>query len=425
MPMSPAFQARLQPHLPRIVREFGTPFHLYDEQGIIDTCQRMKTAFGRLPGYLNYFAVKALPNPRVLKLIHEQGFGFDCSSVPELNLAREAGARWHEIMFTSNNTSPEEFACAMAGDGCYINLDDVSLIRKVPEPFPSFVSFRYNPGKARTGNSIIGKPHEAKYGITTAQLIPAYREAIARGASGFGLHAMLCSNERRVAYMVETVKMLLDVCAMLEEKLDIQCAFINMGGGFGIPYRPGDRHLNLELMARRICSLMQVFSTKYGFTPRLVSECGRFVTGPSGVLVSQVTNQKLIWERHVQIDAGMPALMRHAMYGAYHHIDVLTQDGEMREGNRVRVNVVGSICENCDRLATHRLLPADVQEGDLIVTHDTGAHGIAMGFNYNGRTRPQELMLRANGSIELIRRAETEKDLRATLSFAPRAVLLD
>ena len=219
MPMSPAFQARLQPHLPRIVREFGTPFHLYDEQGIIDTCQRMKTAFGRLPGYLNYFAVKALPNPRVLKLIHEQGFGFDCSSVPELNLAREAGARWHEIMFTSNNTSPEEFACAMAGDGCYINLDDVSLIRKVPEPFPSFVSFRYNPGKARTGNSIIGKPHEAKYGITTAQLIPAYREAIARGASGFGLHAMLCSNERRVAYMVETVKMLLDVCAMLEEKL--------------------------------------------------------------------------------------------------------------------------------------------------------------------------------------------------------------
>jgi diaminopimelate decarboxylase len=221
-----------------------------------------------------------------------------------------------------------------------------------------------------------------------------------------------------MSYMMETTRMLLEICAMLKEELGIACEFINIGGGFGIPYVPGQKEINLELMAKQIVGLLERFEKVHGFRPALLTECGRYVTGPHGVLVSRVINQKFTYQRHVGVDTGMPALMRHAIYGVYHHVDILDAKGRPRGGRRQRMNVVGSICENCDRLATNRLLPTNTWEGDIVVTHDTGAHGLAMGFNYNGRLRPQELLLRDDGSVELIRRAETERDLFATLEFS-------
>lgn len=417
MPMSPQFEARLFSRLPEIIRQFGTPFHLYDEKGIFETCMKVREAFAWPANFQEFFAVKALPNPAVLSTIKQAGFGFDCSSVMELQLAGSVGARDCAVMFTSNNTTRYDFEEAMSR-GVIINLDDISLISKVPEPFPSLICFRYNPGKERTGNSIIGKPEEAKYGITKDQLVPAYRAARDRGAKRFGIHTMVCSNERNYEYMVDTVRMLISCCFTLEKELGIVCEFINIGGGLGIPYKPEDQAFNLEalgLEAQRLLSA--AYRTKPNSQPKLFMESGRYITGPSGVLVSRVINRKETYQTHVGVDTGMEALMRHAMYGAYHHITVLDEGGRVvtveERGSEV-VNVVGAICENCDRLATQRELPRTI-EGDIIVTHDTGAHGHAMGFNYNGRLRPPELYLEINGTVKMIRRAETNEDLWRTL----------
>lgn len=410
--MSSQFSARLS-NLHEIVEEFGTPFHIYDEKGILEHGRRLNQVFSRINGFREYFAVKALPNPEILKIMTELGFGFDCSSVMELQLCDFVGASGEDIMFTSNNTTWQEFEEAQKRHSI-INLDDISLVPKVLTPFPELVCFRFNPGKARTGNSIIGKPFEAKYGITWKQLIPAYRAARERGATRFGIHTMVCSNQRNYRYMVETVVMLLELCATLERRLGIKCEFMNMGGGIGIPYRPTDASVHIERMASEIKKKMDQFKSKHGWVPKLFMESGRYITGPHGALITKVINRKDIYQKHVGVDAGMPALMRHAMYGAYHHITV---HGKLNKyGACERVNVVGSICENCDRLATQRLLPK-TKEGDILVVHDTGAHGIAMGFNYNGRLRPQELLLKTDGSIVKIRRAETTGDLWTTLEF--------
>ncbi|MBN9406099.1 MAG: diaminopimelate decarboxylase [Burkholderiales bacterium] len=414
MPMSSGFRQRLEPLLPALAQHFGTPFHIYDEVGIRETGALLKQAFAGVPGFREYYAVKALPNPAILRIMQDLGFGYDCSSVAELQLSRQAGGRGEDIMFTSNNTTPDEFEAALADGGCILNLDDISLIDKVPR-MPELVCFRYNPGPARSGNVIIGTPEEAKYGVAHEQLAGAFRKAQQRGARRFGLHTMLASNERNADYMVQTVQMLLDLIAQLGQQLSIRFEFINIGGGLGIPYRPEDGAFDVKKLGQATATLLDEFKQRHGYQPKVYMESGRYVTGPHGVLVTQVINHKAIYRNYVGVDACMSALMRPGMYGAYHHIDVL---GKTPGAGDPVVDVVGSLCENNDKFAVQRALPA-TQDGDLLLIQDTGAHGHAMCFNYNGRLRPQELLLREGGQVELIRRAETLQDHFATLAFQP------
>ncbi|QHS09537.1 diaminopimelate decarboxylase [Sinimarinibacterium sp. NLF-5-8] len=412
MPMSADFRACALPRLDAIAAHFGTPFHLYDETGIRTTGARLLRAFAGVAGFNEFYAVKALPNPQILRILHSMGFGFDCSSIAELELARSIGARAEALMFTSNNTSAEEFAAAAADGGCILNLDDASLIDKVPQ-MPECVCFRYNPGAARSGNVIIGNPVEAKYGVPHEQLLDAYARARARGARRFGLHTMLASNERNAQYMIDTIAMLLEQAARLRQALGIELAFINMGGGLGIAYRPDDTPFDLEHLGARACELLGEYAHIHGRAPALHMESGRYMTGPHGVLVTRALNRKDSYRTFIGVDACMSALMRPGMYGAYHHIDVL---GKAPAATDLPVDVVGSLCENNDKFAIQRPLPP-ISDGDLLVIHDTGAHGHAMGFNYNGKLRPQELLLRSNGTVERIRRAETLADYFATLNF--------
>jgi len=414
MPMHSDYRDRLYPILPSIEETFGTPFHIYDELGIRRTGEKLKAALAGIGSFKEFFAVKALPNPRIMGIMREMGFGFDCSSIAELLLARQIGARGEELMFTSNNTDRREFEVAAAGGGCILNLDDITFVHKVPQ-MPDLVCFRYNPGPRRSGNSIIGNPVEAKYGVAHHQLLDAYRSARERGATRFGLHTMLASNELNHTYMVETAKMLLEIAQWVSAELNIRFEFINMGGGLGIPYRPEDPAFDLVAMGKEIADLFSDFQQRHDYTPALCMESGRYMTGPHGVLVVKAINRKEIYRTYIGVDASMSALMRPAMYGAYHHIDVFQK---MEIAEQTKVDVVGSLCENNDKFAVQRLLPL-VEEGDLLIIHDTGAHGHAMGFNYNGKLRPRELLLQADGGVELIRRAETVDDYFATLKFDP------
>lgn len=412
MPMSQAFKNRLFPILNEVADHFGTPFHIYDEAGIRETGHNLIQAFVHVAGFREYFAVKALPNPRILQIMRDLGFGFDCSSIPELVLSRSVGARGEDIMFTSNNTSWEEFLAAFADGGCILNLDDISLIDKLPS-LPELICFRYNPGSQRIGNQIIGNPAEAKYGITHRQILDAYRTMRDKGVRRFGLHTMLISNELDYRYMVQTTQMLLDLveCAMSESGIQIE--FINIGGGLGIPYRNAENELDVMALGNEVADLLERFQKQHGYAPRLFLESGRYVTGPQGVLVTRALNHKNTYRRYIGVDASMSALMRPAMYGAYHHIDVYGKDST---GETEFVDVVGSLCENNDKFAIQRELPK-IQGGDLLVIHDTGAHGHSMGFNYNGRLRPKELLLGSDGSVQLIRREETVDDYFVTLKF--------
>jgi diaminopimelate decarboxylase len=458
MPMSKSFENRLLPVLDEIVDHFGTPFHIYDEAGIRETGQNFINAFSRLNGFREYFAVKALPNPRILQLMQDLGFGFDCSSIPELMLSRQIGARGEDIVFSSNNTTRDEFHVAAADGGCILNLDDASLIAKVPR-MPETISLRYNPGPRRTGNSIIGDPSESKYGVAHEQIVHAYKTARDLGARRFGLHTMLISNELSYAYMVETAAMLLEVVEWISKELNIGFDFINLGGGLGIPYQPGQAPLDIDSMAGEISDHFLNFKKKNGFLPKFHIESGRYLTGPHGVLVTTAINQKDIYRKYIGVDACMSALMRPALYGAYHHITVLGKNPgrrrdrkgifssspeylvrpadcrdkkqaeprrssleRRREQHFEKVDVVGSLCENNDKFAIQRILPR-VQDGDRLLIHDTGAHGHSMGFNYNGRLRPKELLLRPDGAVELIRREETVEDYFATLNFESQMLM--
>lgn len=414
MPMPESFKNRLFPLLPRLAAHYGTPFHIYDEAGIRATGERLRAAFSGVSRFREYYAVKALPNPRILRLMGEMGFGFDCSSIAELRLSRDAGGRGEDLMFTSNNTSQEDFLEAAAHGGSVLNLDDISLLPKVPR-IPELICFRYNPGARRSGNEIIGNPLESKYGVSHEQLLPAFRQAKEMGARRFGLHTMLASNELNHRYMVQTAAMLLDLVEEISRELQITFEFVNIGGGLGIPYKPEAIPLDLEAMGREITELFTKFEAQHGYQPALYMESGRYMTGPHGVLVTTAINRKEIYRTYVGVDASMSSLMRPGMYGAYHHIDVVGKDDQE---NLEVVDVVGSLCENNDKFAVERSLPKIV-DGDLLVIHDTGAHGIAMGFNYNGNLRPKELLLRPEGTAELIRRAETVEDYFATLSFSP------
>ncbi|MFH2060603.1 MAG: diaminopimelate decarboxylase [Pseudomonadota bacterium] len=418
MPMSKPYKKRLSKNLLQIVETFGTPFHIYDEKGIKETCRHLNTAFKKIDGFKEFFAVKALPNPSIMKIMKEMGFGFDCSSVPELTLSRQLGSFKEEIMFTSNNTSLAQFETALADGGCILNLDDISLIKKMTHT-PDLICFRYNPGPRREGNTIIGNPIEAKYGVSHDQILDAYQQCVDLGIKRFGIHTMLASNELNYEYMVETARMLLNIIKEINKKLDIIFEFINIGGGLGIPYKPDVKPFDLDSMACDIAQLFNSFKDQNNWVPRLYMESGRYITGPHGVLVTKVINHKQIYRHYVGVDASMSSLMRPGMYDAYHHIHI---HGKENETILKTVDVVGALCENNDKFAVQRDLP-QTREGDLLVIHDTGAHGHAMGFNYNGHLRPKELLLREDNSVELIRRAETMDDYFSTLNFEPKIAI--
>lgn len=398
-----------------LANTYPTPFHLYDEQAIRANARAFNELFSWVPGFKNYFAVKACPNPAILQILREEGFGADCSSLPELLLSQQAGITGEDVMFTSNDTPPEEFKAAF-DMGAVINLDDITHIETLQEAaaIPELISFRYNPGGDRTGNAIIGNPIEAKYGVTTEQLLPAYKKARDLGAKRFALHTMVASNELDGTYIVETARMLFTQAIRLQNELGIRLEFVNMGGGIGIPYRPDQDAMDLRWVSNSIKELYETMIVPAGLDPlRMVFECGRMVTGPYGYLVSKVRHVTKKYKRYVGLDASMANLMRPALYGAYHHITVV---GKSTDDSSETYDVTGSLCENNDKFAIDRELPP-VAAGDVVVIHDTGAHGHAMGFNYNAKLRSAEYLLKEDGSVTLIRRAETVDDLFATLQF--------
>jgi len=400
----------------KLLEKHPTPFHLYDERMIRDNARSLKQAFSWMPGFMNYFAVKALPNPFIMKLLHAEGMGSDCSSMAELILAEKAKISGEQIMFSSNNTPAEEFVAA-SKLGAIINLDDISHIDFLERVsgIPETLSFRYNPGPLKDGNVIIGKPEEAKYGLTLEQIFQAYKIAKNKGVKRFGLHTMVASNELNEDYHIETAKMLFELVVELKKKADIRIEFVDLGGGYGTPYRPEDKELDLELISAGIKKHYDQLIITNDLDPlRIVLENGRMVTGPFGWLVTRVRHLKHIYREYAGLDASMANLMRPGMYGSYHHLTVL---GKEHWPHDHKYDVTGSLCENNDKFAVERMLP-ELEPGDIVIIHNTGAHGHAMGFNYNGQLRSAELLLRENGSILEIRRAETISDYLATLNFA-------
>ncbi len=398
-----------------ILQRHPTPFHIYDEAAIRANARRLKAAFAGVDGFKEYFAVKALPNPFIVKILKEEGFGTDCSSMPELLLSEKVGIVGENVMFSSNDTPPEEFVKAKEM-GAIINLDDISHIPFLESHagIPELICFRYNPGPLKKGNAIIGHPEEAKYGFTREQLFEGYRMVREKGARRFGLHTMVASNELDYAYFIETAALLFDLVVEINRELGIRFEFVNIGGGIGIPYRPDQEPVSYEKVAQGIQEAYQEKIVANGLAPvKLFMECGRIITGPYGYLVTTVRHIKSTYKDYVGLDASMANLMRPGMYGAYHHITVL---GKEKLPAAHKYDVTGSLCENNDKFAIARLLP-EVEPGDLLVIHDTGAHGYAMGFNYNGKLRSAELLLRENGEVVQIRRPETAADYFATLDF--------
>lgn len=401
-----------------IIKDYPTPFHIYDENGIRENAKSFYKAFAWVEGFKNFFAVKANPNPYILKIVKEEGMGVDCSSLPELVLAEKVGFRGEEIMFTSNDTPANEFKKAKEL-GAIINLDDITHIEMLEKTagIPEIICFRYNPGSSRkhAGNVIIGDPSQAKYGLTKEQLFEAYKIMKNKGVKRFGLHTMVVSNELDVNALAETAAMLFDLVAEISKEAGIKFGFINLGGGIGIPMRPEDKEVDLEELSKRIRKLYEEKIVKNGLDPlRVVMECGRMVTGPYGYLVATVIHEKHTYKEYIGLDASMANLMRPALYGAYHHETILGKENLPLEHT---YDVVGSLCENNDKFAIDRKLPK-VDIGDILVIHDTGAHGYPMGFNYNGKLRSAELLLKGDGSIQQIRRAETIEDYFATLDFS-------
>ena len=413
--------------LEKIARQYPTPFYIYDEKAIIENVRRIKAAFSVFPSYKNHFAVKALPNPYILKILAAEGFGADCSSYTELLLADMAGMKGEDIMLTSNETPASEYEAAKKL-GAVINLDDYTHIEFLEKTagLPELISFRYNPGHLKEGNAIIGKPEEAKYGFTRDRLIKGYSVCKGKGVKRFALHTMVASNELSIPYHIETARMLFELAVEIKEKAGVRLEFINLGGGVGIPYKPEQEAVDYQVLAAGIQKAYNEIIKPAGLDPMNIrTEWGRVVTGPYGWLVSRAVHKKEIYRNYIALDACMADLMRPALYGAYHHITV---SGKESAPLSETYDVVGSLCENNDKFAVQRKLPKiDVAAdgvgvvnngGDFVVIHDAGAHGRAMGFNYNGKLRCGELLLRQDGSIVQIRRAETVDDYFATLDTA-------
>jgi diaminopimelate decarboxylase len=399
----------------KIIETYPTPFHIYDEKAIRENARYFLKAFSWNEGFKEYFAIKATPNPYLMKILREEGFGIDCSSVAELELAKRVGMRDDEIILTSNDTPAYEFQ--LAKDlGAIINLDDISHIDFLEKHvgLPDTISMRYNPGDLKQGNLIIGHPEEAKYGFTHEQIIEGYRILKSKGVKHFGIHTMVASNELDPDYFIETAEILFKLIIEVEQKTGVRIEFANLGGGIGIPYKPGQKAVDLEYVSAGVQKLYNEMIAGNGLAPlKLLFESGRAITGPYGYLVTKVRHIKKTYKQFAGMDACMVNLMRPAMYGAYHHITVL---GKENEPHTQKYDVTGSLCENNDKFAIDRELP-EVERDDIMVIHDAGAHGHAMGFNYNGKLKSAELLLRENGEVVQIRRAETVEDYFATLDF--------
>ncbi len=405
--------------LEQIIEKYPTPFHIYDEKAIRENAHALKQAFSWNEGFKEFFAVKATPNPFIMKFLKAEDFGADCSSLPELLLAEKVSITGEEIMFSSNDTPAEEYQKARELNAV-INLDDIShiLFLEKHAGLPDIISMRYNPGSLKKGNVIIGNPIEAKYGFTREQIIEGYRIARDKGVTRFGIHTMVASNELSADYFVETVDILFKLMVDIYKKIGIRFEFANIGGGIGIPYKPDQEAIDLNGLSNVIQDRYQKTIDANGLAPiKLFLECGRIITGPYGYLISQVRHIKKTYKNYAGLDASMANLMRPAVYDAYHHITVM---GKENMPHDLQYDVTGSLCENNDKFAIDRNLP-ELEPGDIVVIHDTGAHGHAMGFNYNGKLRSAELLLRENGDVVQIRRAETADDYFATLDFTELA----
>lgn len=419
--------------LEKIAQQYPTPFYLYDEKAILENVRRIKAAFSVFHGYKNHFAVKALPNPYMLKILKNEGFGADCAGYAELLLAEMAGMSGEDIMLTSNETPASEYAAAKKM-GAVINLDDFSHIEFLEKTvgLPELISLRFNPGPLKEGNAIIGKPEEAKYGFEREQIIKGYSLLKEKGVKRFGLHTMVASNELSVPYHIETARMLFELAVEIKERTGVLLEFINLGGGMGIPYDLDQTAIDYQVLADGIQKAYNEIIKPAGLDPMGIrTEWGRVVTGPYGWLVTRAVHKKEIYRKYIAVDACMADMMRPALYKAYHHITI---PGKENAPLSETYDVVGSLCENNDKFAIQRQLPkidvaaegvvagngiiAANAAGDFVVIHDAGAHGRAMGFNYNGKLRCGELLLRQDGSIKQIRRSETVDDYFATLDIS-------
>ena len=407
--------------LAAIVRRYPTPFHLYDEAGIRKNVEAVLDAFSWNPGFKEYFAVKANPNPSLIAILREYGCGCDCSSLTELMIARALDITGHNIMFSSNDTPAEDFRLAREL-GAIINFDDISHIpffEQVAGPIPETVSCRFNPGGLfKLANGIMDNPGDSKYGMTEEQLFEAFRMLSERGAKHFGIHAFLASNTVTDNYYPALARILFELAVRLTRETGVHIAFVNLSGGVGIPYRPEERANNIGAIGDGVRRAFEEILVPAGMDDvALACEMGRFMLGPYGCLVTRVIHEKQIYKDYLGVDANACDLIRPAMYGAYHHITVMgSEEGPDKSQMPAThtYDVTGNLCENNDKFAIDRMLP-ETAVGDLLVIHDTGAHGYSMGYNYNGRLRSAEVLLRADGSTELIRRAETPRDYFATL----------
>ena len=401
--------------LEAIVKRYPTPFHLYDERGIRENVRRLQEAFAWNKGFREYFAVKALPNPVIMRILHEEGCGMDCSSLTELLLCEALGITGQDIMFSSNDTPPEEFQMATRLDA-RINLDDITHIPFLAENggVAQTICCRFNPGgEFMLGNTIMGNPGEAKYGMTRAQLTEAFCTLMELGVKNFGLHAFLASNTTDDAYYPALARRLFQTAVELKEELGANVTFINLSGGIGIPYRPNEKPADIRHIGAEVGRAYREIMEPAGLEAAIFTELGRYITGPFGFLITHAIHEKNTYKKYIGLDACACNLMRPAMYGAYHHITVM---GKEHEPLTDRYDIVGSLCENNDKFAIDRPLPG-IEIGDLVVIHDTGAHGFAMGYNYNGKLRSAEVLLKPDGGTELIRRAETSEDYFATLDI--------
>ncbi|MDL2235241.1 diaminopimelate decarboxylase [Christensenellaceae bacterium OttesenSCG-928-L17] len=401
--------------LQAIVHKYPTPFHIYDEAAILKNLKRLQKAFSWNAGFKEYYAVKAEPNPVILKLLHENGCGMDCSSYTELMLCDALNIRGSDIMFSSNDTPAEDFEYARSLEA-YINLDDITHIDFLAQHggIPERICCRYNPGgNFQIGNTIMGNPGDAKYGFTRAQLIEGFQKLQALGVKEFGLHAFLASNTTDSAYYPALARNLFELAVELNKLTGANIAFVNLSGGIGIPYLPAQQPADIEWVGSAVKEAYEETIVAAGMQVAIYTELGRYITGPYGYLVTTAIHEKEIYKHYIGLDACAANLMRPAMYGAYHHITVVGKEDASKDHI---YDITGSLCENNDKFAVDRRLPK-IDIGDLVVLHDTGAHGFAMGYNYNGKLRSAEVLLKSDGSTELIRRAETPKDYFATLDF--------
>lgn len=403
--------------LDEIVKDYPTPFHLYDEKGIRENARRVNKAFSWNKGFREYFAVKATPNPFILKILQEEGCGTDCSSLTELMMSDVCGFKGHDIMFSSNDTPAEDFKLA-SKLGAIINLDDIShieFLEQVTGAIPETICCRFNTGgEFKISTSIMDTPGEAKYGFTREQLTEGFKILKEKGVKTFGLHAFLASNTKTNEYYPALARILFKTAVELKEETGADIKFINLSGGVGVPYHPDEEPNDIEVIGEGVRQAYEEILVPAGMDDvAIFTEMGRFMLAPYGHLITKAIHEKKIFKDYIGLDACACNLMRPAMYGAYHHITVAGKEDMPCDH---KYDVTGSLCENNDKFAVDRMLPK-IDIGDYIIIHDTGAHGFSMGYNYNGKLRSAEVLLKEDGSTQLIRRAETPADYFATFDF--------